>query len=124
MLTPEELANQQALLATYRRTLAHLLQQAAQYGGVPFAPPQTANGISEAHAQIQQLKARLCADGVVVEDEPGDELPAAPLQTQHPGIQASQSSIGQAQGSVSQHFGEQTTIDTGGGAYIAFLLDL
>jgi hypothetical protein len=43
--------------ATYRRTLAHLLQQVAQYGGVPFAPSQTANGIVEARAQMQQIKA-------------------------------------------------------------------
>lgn len=39
-------------LATDRRTLAHLLQQAAQYGGEVFAPPQTANGLAEARAEI------------------------------------------------------------------------
>ena len=47
------------LLAAHRRTLAHLLHQAAQYGGVAFAPPQTANGIAEARIEIARIKAVL-----------------------------------------------------------------
>jgi eukaryotic-like serine/threonine-protein kinase len=81
----EEIAQQSDLLAVYRRTLAHLLRQAANYGGVSFAPPQTANGISEARAQIAQLKTALRGAGVVVENEPNDEIhqsPATPLDRQ------------------------------------------
>src|SRR6266498_2028580 len=38
MLDSETIAQHNSLLETYRRTLAHLLQQAAQYGGEVFAP--------------------------------------------------------------------------------------
>jgi hypothetical protein len=53
MLNQDSINTQLALLAAHRRTLAHLLHQAAQYGGISFAPPQTANGIAEARAEIQ-----------------------------------------------------------------------
>src|SRR5215210_442692 len=75
MLDPDTIAQQLTLLATHRRTLAHLLQQAAQYGGEVFAPPQTANGIAEARAEIQRIKAILRESGFQVEDEPNDEAP-------------------------------------------------
>jgi len=73
---PEAIAQQQELLATHRRTLAHLLQQAALYGGVSFAPPQTANGITEARVQIQGIKQALRVAGVAVENDPNDKAPA------------------------------------------------
>jgi hypothetical protein len=74
----DDTVNQQlALLATHRRTLAHLLAQAAQYGGEVFAPPATANGIAQARAEIQRIKAALRAGGVVVEDELNELLPVA-----------------------------------------------
>ena len=52
MPTTDDIAQQRGLLATHRRTLAHLLQQAAAHGGRPFAPPATANGIAEQRAEI------------------------------------------------------------------------
>jgi hypothetical protein len=68
-------AEQQELLATYRRTLRHLLDQAAQYGGEPFAPPATANGLYQAREQIHDLKEFLRQQGAEVEDLPGEEPP-------------------------------------------------
>jgi hypothetical protein len=62
-LDQETIDNQFNLLATRRRTLAHLLQQAAQFGGEVFAPPQTANGIAEARTDIQRIKAYLRDNG-------------------------------------------------------------
>jgi len=101
MSLDQEIINQQeALLTAHRRTLAHLIEQAAQFGGEPFAPSQTANGIAEARAEIQRIKAVLREDGVTVEKEPGDEAPllrepVSPLQAPH-----------------------QRNINTGGGNYI------
>ncbi len=69
-------ATQQELLATYRRTLQHLLEQAAQYGGELFAPPQTASGLYQAREQIRGLKEFLRRQGADVEDLPGEEPPA------------------------------------------------
>jgi hypothetical protein len=57
MLDQDAIHDQLALLSAYRRTLARLLQQAAQSGGVLFAQPQTANGITETCAEIQRIKA-------------------------------------------------------------------
>src|SRR5690242_710771 len=74
MLNQADIENQR-LLGVCRRTLAHLLLQAAQYGGVVFAPPQTANGIAQARAQISQLKSILRERGIPVENEPNDDAP-------------------------------------------------
>src|SRR6266508_5889820 len=74
-LDPDTITQQLALLAAHRRTLAHLLQQAAQFGGEVFAPPQTANGIAEARANIARIKAGLREGGVQVDDDPNDEAP-------------------------------------------------
>jgi len=96
-LDDEAITQQLALLTAHRRTLAHLLQQAAQFGGEVFAPPQTANGIAQARAEIQRMKAALRDGGVQVEDEPSDEAAALAesVSPRRPG-------------------GEQTTISTGG----------
>jgi tetratricopeptide (TPR) repeat protein len=75
LLDQETVTQQLALLATYRRTLAHLVQQAAQFGGEVFAPPQTANGIAEARREIGRMKVVLRQGGVVVQDEPNDQRP-------------------------------------------------
>jgi hypothetical protein len=75
----DAISQQQELLATYRRTLAHLVRQAAHYGGEVFAPPQVANGILEARVQIQQLKAILRAQGLGIADEPNDEWRSMPV---------------------------------------------
>src|SRR5947208_16865853 len=74
-LDPEFITQQLALLATHRRTLAHLREQAAQYGGEVFAPPQTANGIAEARTEIRRIKAVLRKNSVQVEDDPNDKAP-------------------------------------------------
>jgi hypothetical protein len=73
MLNQDTINAQLDLLAAHRRTLAHLVQQAAQYGGEVFAPPQTANGIAETRVEIARIKATLRDGGVEVEDEPNDE---------------------------------------------------
>jgi tetratricopeptide (TPR) repeat protein len=75
MPNQEDIEQQRQLLAIYRRNLAHLLQQAAQYGGVVFSPPETANGIAEARTGISQLKGILRERGISVEDEPNDDAP-------------------------------------------------
>jgi hypothetical protein len=107
MLNPDIVNAQLELLAAHRRTLAHLLTQAAQYGGVAFAPPQTANGIAEARAEIQRIKAVLRAGGVVVEEEPGDEAPPpiAIVAVPHAGDVVGGDTV----------LGDQTNIDTHGG---------
>src|SRR5205823_1136750 len=82
MLDQEAIDNQLALLATHRRTLAHLLEQAAAYGGVRLAPSQTTAGIAAARAEIQRIKAALREGGVEVADAPNDEAPPATTATQ------------------------------------------
>jgi hypothetical protein len=52
-LDQETVTQQLDLLAAHRRTLAHLIEQAAQYGGEVFAPPQTANDIATARTRGQ-----------------------------------------------------------------------
>ena len=84
MLDDETTAQQQSLLATYRRTLAHLVAQAAQYGGEPFAPPPVVSGIHEAREQIRRLKGVLRTNGVTVSDHPDDELPVAEISQAAP----------------------------------------
>lgn len=78
MASQEDIRQQEQLLASYRRTLAHLLNQAAAYGGEVLAPPQTANGIAAARMGIATCKSALGLWGVAVDDLPGDE--AAPAQ--------------------------------------------
>lgn len=97
---PDAIAHQQQLLATHRRTLAHLLQQAAQYGGEVLAPPQTANGLAEARAAIDRVKQELRAQGVEVADDALDTAPPAPDAPPRAGSAV-----------------EQYTIQTGGGDY-------
>lgn len=68
----EEIEQQQSLLGTHRRTLAHLVGQAAQYGGEAFAPPQVANGLYEARENIQRIKQALRDWGIAAADHPND----------------------------------------------------
>src|SRR4051812_29457217 len=106
--------NQQlALLAEYRCTLAHLLEQAAAYGGVVLAPPQTAAGIVEARANISRIKATLYEGGVELENQPNDEAPpqAEPVQRMGGDVVAG----GKVGGD--KVMGDKATIDTGGGDY-------
>ncbi|HJZ45761.1 MAG TPA: PQQ-binding-like beta-propeller repeat protein, partial [Roseiflexaceae bacterium] len=68
----ESIAQQEALLATYRRTLDHLVRQAAQYGGEAFVPANVANSLFEARENIQRIKQALRGWGVAVADQPDD----------------------------------------------------
>src|SRR5262245_44026589 len=75
MPTTDDIESQLLRLETIRRTLAHLLQQAAAHGGLPFAPPATANGIAEARTAIARIKAILREQEVYVDDHPDDLSP-------------------------------------------------
>src|SRR5262245_46780192 len=75
----EEIEQQQVLLDSYRRTLVHLLHQAAQYGGEVYAPPITVNSIDNVRANIQRIKTALRASGVNTADHSDDEQPVLPL---------------------------------------------
>jgi hypothetical protein len=57
-LDEETIDQQRALLAAHRRTLAHLLTQAAEFSA-GHLPAHVANGIAEARAKIEQIKAAL-----------------------------------------------------------------
>src|SRR5262245_35861937 len=73
MSDDETIGYQGEPLVTYRRTLAHLLRQAAQYGGELYAPPHLANSLYEAQEHIRQIKKSLRSNGVQVDDHPDDE---------------------------------------------------
>lgn len=72
MLDQEGIHNQQGLLTIYRTNLAHLLVQAAQYGGESVSPLPTLNGIQEARTNIARIKALLVQHGIRVDDHPDD----------------------------------------------------
>ncbi len=57
-LSPEEIDQQQVLLATHRRALAHLLRQAAHFSA-GHLPAHIEGGIDEARREIAQIKALL-----------------------------------------------------------------
>lgn len=82
MPTSAEIADQQNLLTTHRRTLAHYLKQQASLGEA-FAPPAVTHGISEARSNIRRIKGILRSWNVRVEDHPDDgdqPLQASPTQ--------------------------------------------
>src|SRR5689334_21405696 len=70
-LDQETIDNQLELLAVHRRTLAALLQQAAQFSA-GFVPAHIINGIIEARAHIQNIKSTLRKNSVQVGDELND----------------------------------------------------
>src|SRR5688500_12308083 len=118
MLDQDIIAKQLTLLAAHRRTLAHLLQQAAQYGGEVFAPPQTANGIAEARANIARIKAALRAGGVEVEDESNDQAPPQVEPGQRgAGDIVQGDKVGGDKVGGDKVMGDKRTIDTDGGDY-------
>jgi len=71
-LDQEAITQQLALLAAHRRTLAVYLRQQAELG--VLAPPGIINGIVETQNVILRIKDQLRADGVLVEDEPNDDV--------------------------------------------------
>jgi NB-ARC domain len=114
-LDQETINAQLTLLAAHRSTLAHLVQQAAQFGGEVFAPPQTANGIAGARAEVQRIKAVLRERGVLVEDEPNDEAPPL-VEPVHIPQTASDVVVGDKVVG-DKILGGKRAVDTGGGDY-------
>src|SRR5215211_5537157 len=76
MFSPEEIDEQQKLLATYRHTLAIYLKQRAMIGQA-YSPPALITGIEEARGNIKRIKATLRAEAVVVQDDPDDDSTTA-----------------------------------------------
>jgi DNA-binding response OmpR family regulator len=80
--TKEDIADQQRLLLTHRRTLTHYLDQAAKMGPVNV-PPNIAHSIGEVRENIRYIKETLRKWGVAAEDYPDDQAqngsPASPL---------------------------------------------
>lgn len=74
MPSQEEIADQQELLATYRRTLARYLKQQAALGEA-YVPPGVSEGIREARNNIRRIKDILRTWDVPVENHPDDEPP-------------------------------------------------
>jgi hypothetical protein len=77
MLSSEEIAEQQQLLATHRRTLAVYLRQRAQIGQA-YSPPALINGIDETREHIRRIKEALKAAGITAPNDPDDEEPQQP----------------------------------------------
>jgi hypothetical protein len=73
MLTPEETARLQHLLATHRKTLSIYVEQQAKLGST-YAPPGVQNGIDEAREEIRRIKTLLRDANVEVTDYLNDEL--------------------------------------------------
>jgi hypothetical protein len=71
MLSPEEIAQQQELLAAYRRTLNVYLRQQAEIGR-PYSPPGLVSGISDSREHIRRIKQTLRSAGIAVSDGPSD----------------------------------------------------
>jgi Yip1 domain len=80
-LDTEFLAHQRELLATHRRNLTHLLEQAAKYGSETDTPLHIFNSIREARAGILQAKTILHANGIEVTDYPHDDPPVRQTET-------------------------------------------
>lgn len=72
LLDQDTIAQQLALLAAHRRTLAVYLRQQAELG--VLAPPGVVNGIDETQRFIRCIKEQLRADGILIEDEPNDAV--------------------------------------------------
>ncbi|MBC8161832.1 MAG: hypothetical protein H7Z42_11490 [Roseiflexaceae bacterium] len=68
-----DIDGEQQLLQQYRRSLAHLIQQASRYGGEAHVPLSVMHNIADARQHIQRSKANLRAWGVDVEDLPHEE---------------------------------------------------
>lgn len=70
-LTSDDIAHQQSLLTSHRRTLSHYLGQKATMGSA-YVPPSVLNGIDETRANIARIKTMLRGAGVQVIDHPDD----------------------------------------------------
>jgi signal peptidase I len=85
LLPADEVAEQQRLLETYRRTLAIYLRQRAELGGDAYCPPAVLNGIDEARQNVARIKMLLRDARIDVADDPDDEAAAdwAPAWREH-----------------------------------------
>jgi signal peptidase I len=72
-LAADEIAEQQQLLHSYRRTLAIYLRQMAEFGGDAYSPPALLNGVDDARRNIARIKALLRRAGIAVADDPDDQ---------------------------------------------------
>ena len=72
MLDAEDIVRQRELLALHRQTLHHYLRQQASLGNA-YTPPAVTSGISEARAEIKQIKDILRTHAAVVDDQPQDD---------------------------------------------------
>jgi uncharacterized protein YjbI with pentapeptide repeats len=70
-LSQEDIAQQQALLANYRRTLASYIQRLSMLS-TAHAPPELTHGVAEARRKIARVKGILRASGVQIHDHPDD----------------------------------------------------
>jgi hypothetical protein len=68
MPSQADIDHQQSLLRTYRRNLAHLVKQAASFGGEDAAPLHIANSLEDARANISRIKGILRGWGIDVVD--------------------------------------------------------
>jgi len=124
MLDEEEIDNQQRLLAAHRRTLIHVMEQAAAYGGEVFAPPQTVSGIADARTNISRIKAYLRENGIAVEDELSDVAPPQVEPVQRSGGDVVMGDkVGGDKVGGDKVMGDKRTIDTGGGDYAEGTID-
>jgi hypothetical protein len=73
MPTPDDIEQQQKLLAAHRSTLAHYLKQRARIGQDNITSG-VAHGIDDARAEIARIKGVLRGWGVDVEDLPDEYL--------------------------------------------------
>src|SRR5690242_9224128 len=75
---PEDIRNQQELLAAHRHTLAHYLKQQALLGSA-YVPPNVTHGIHESRQAIARIKTILRNWRVPVQDLPDDVEGVHPL---------------------------------------------
>src|SRR5579859_974279 len=78
MARQDDIQHQRSLLEIHRRTLGHMLRQAAAYGGVDFAPSATTHTIRTARADIERIKEILRGWGVTIDDLPDDQESVTP----------------------------------------------
>jgi hypothetical protein len=79
----EEYEQQLKILKIYRHTLAHLLEQAAKYGGIVYAPPYVANVIRDVRQEVAYIKRIIREAGHSINDNfvDGDQVDTPPKQS-------------------------------------------
>jgi hypothetical protein len=80
----EEYEHQLRLLQKHRFTLRHLLEQAAAYGGITYAPPHVAHQIRDVRQEVAQAKRIIRGLGEHVYDDSvdGDKVDTSSRQAQ------------------------------------------